>query len=193
MSINQIQKSRKEYTCSKCGCTIENGNSYIRGEINFGPSIIRCTSCGLRHYEVTTSDYIRQVGEIVENWRENYPSDTSGIDDLVSTLEEIRDDLEGKLDNMPDGLRDGDTGNLLADRIDNLESAISDLESIDESEVMEEVWSQISDDFDEEDEDNWDDLEEFLNDNEVDTSEAESLLNEGYGTLIDGALSCIEY
>lgn len=193
MSIKRVNKSRKEYVCSKCGEVIPTGSSYIRGQVNFGPTIIRCESCGLKSYEVTTSEYVRSVGHIVEDWRESYSSNVPGIDDLVSDLEEIRSDLEEKLDNMPDGLRDGDVGCLLADRIDNLNSAISDLESIDESEVMEEVWSMISDDFDEEDEDNWNGIDAYLSDEDIDTSEAEAMLDEGYGTLIDEALSNLEY
>lgn len=193
MSIKRISKSRKEYVCSKCGEVIPIGSSYIRGQVNFGPTIIRCASCSLKRYEVTTSDYINRVGAIVEDWRESYSANISGIDELVSDLEEIKDELEERLDNMPDGLRDGDTGCLLADRIDNLESAISDLESIDESQVMEEIWSEISDDLDEDEDDKWEDLSDYLDDDDIDTSEAESMLTEGYGTLIDEALSNIEY
>lgn len=54
-----------------------------------------------------------------------------GLTELISNLEEIRDDLQSRLDNMPESLQYGPTGELLQERIDGLDSAIGDLESID--------------------------------------------------------------
>lgn len=47
--IQHVKKSRKEYRCSKCGCTIPVGSSYLRGDLNFSRPIIRCVDCGLKH------------------------------------------------------------------------------------------------------------------------------------------------
>lgn len=129
--IYKVEKSRKEYTCGRCGKKIEKGQPYLRGELNFARPIIRCPKCGLQHWEVTTSDYQLSVGEIVYRWRENYEVSEEGRDSIIADLEEIRDEQQDRLDNMPEGLQQGDTGMLLQDRIDCLESAISDLESID--------------------------------------------------------------
>lgn len=135
--ITKVQKSRKEYKCSKCGKTIPAGSSYLRGDLNFSKPIIRCVQCGLKHYEVTTSDYVRSVGAIVEDWPDFYTADECGRDEMVAELESIMDDLQDRLDNMPEGLQQGDTGMLLEERISSLEAAISDLESIDFEEVDE--------------------------------------------------------
>ena len=65
------------------------------------------------------------------------------IETFKSDIEELRDTTQESLDNMPEGLQQGDTGQLLQERIDGLESWISDIESIeldiDEDEFKNEV------------------------------------------------------
>ena len=129
--ITKVQKSRKEYTCGRCGKKIEVGQPYLRGDLNFSRPVIRCCKCGLKHWEVTTSDYQLSVGEVVYRWQDNYDVSEEGRDSIISDLECIRDEQQERLDNMPEGLQQGDTGQLLQDRIDQLEAAISDLENID--------------------------------------------------------------
>ena len=160
--IYKVEKSRKEYTCGRCRTKIEKGQPYLRGELNFSRPIIRCCKCGLQPWEVTTSDYQLSVGEIVYRWQDNYEVSEEGRDDLVGELESIRDDLQGRLDNMPEGLQEGDTGMMLQDRIDCLESAISELEEID-----------FEDDFGDEDIDDDDRIDQ-------------------YREAIESALNCIE-
>lgn len=145
--VVRVKSSRKEWKCSKCGKVIPVGSPYLKGELNFARPIIRCPECGLESWEVTTSDYQLSLGPILYHWQENYEASEEGRDSLVMDLESISDDLQDRLDNMPEGLQEGDTGMLLQERIDGLQSAISDLESID---------------FDDEDEDA--DYEEQIND-----------------------------
>lgn len=201
--VQIIKKSRKEYKCSKCGKVIPAGSRYYKGEINFGPTIIRCTECGLESWEVTTSDYQLQAGEIVYRWRENYGVSQDGIDSIVSDLESLRDELQDRLDNMPEGLQDGDVGQLLQERIDTLEDAISEMESIDVDSIQEEKLSDYVDGLDFEDEDSdldedslqsYSDAEEYLKskDREDDWTEMESNVNEAVEEAIDEALSGIE-
>ena len=129
--ITRVKKSRKEYRCSKCGEIIPVGSAYIRGDLNFSKPIIRCTKCGLKGYEVTTSEYVRSVGPIVEDWRDSYLPNEEGRDSIVDELGNIRDELQDHFDNMPEGLQYGDTGQLLEERISYLDDAISELENID--------------------------------------------------------------
>jgi hypothetical protein len=129
--ITKVQKSRKEYTCGRCHKKIEVGQPYLRGDLNFSRPVIRCCKCGLESWEVTTSDYQLSVGEIVFRWQRHYSPNEDGRDSIVSDLESIRDDLQDRLDNMPEGFQQGETGQLLQERIDCLDSAISDLEDID--------------------------------------------------------------
>lgn len=130
--IKVIHKSRKEYRCSKCSKVIPIGSKYYKGEINFGPTIIRCADCGLKSYEVTTSDWVMNVGQLLDNWSSEYTICEDGVNDIISAIEEIRDDQQDRLDQMPEQLQDSSSaGELLNERIDACESAISDLESID--------------------------------------------------------------
>ena len=146
--VQVIKKSRKEFKCGKCGRVIPVGSRYYKGEINFGPTIIRCTHCGLESWEVTTSEYQLAVGEIAYRWEENYDlNDESVAENIASDLQEIYDETESKLDNMPESLRDSDTGQLLQERMDNLQSAIDELESIDVDDVKSEVLEECSEEF----------------------------------------------
>lgn len=129
--VVKVQHSRKEWKCSRCREVIPVGSPYLKGELNFSKPIIRCCKCGLEAWEVTTSDYQLSVGEILYRWQENYDANEEGRDSIVSDLESIRDDLQDRLDNMPESLQNAETGQILQDRIDSLESAISDLENID--------------------------------------------------------------
>lgn len=136
--VVKVERCRKDWTCSRCRVLIPKGSPLLRGELNFAPPIIRCCKCGLQPWEVTTSEYQLSVGEIVYRWSENYEPNEEGRDNIVGELEDIKSELEDRLYNMPEGLQEGDTGLLIQERIDYLESAISDLECIDFEELEEE-------------------------------------------------------
>jgi hypothetical protein len=63
-------------------------------------------------------------------------------DDVVSTLSDLKDECESNYDNIPDSLKEGSSGELLQERIQALETAIDEFESLDLDEDPE-------DDFDE--------------------------------------------
>lgn len=176
--VQVIQKSRKEYRCNKCGAVIPVGSSYYKGEINFGPTIIRCKNCGLEHWEVTTSDYILSAGAIVYKWSETYGCDEDGLESIKSEVESLKDDLQDRLDNMPEQLQYSPTGELLQERIDGLDSAIDELDSIYPDDIKSEVASEfLSNRFvDEEDEIDEDTGYEELLDKLTDDGEKDELV-----------------
>jgi hypothetical protein len=47
------------------------------------------------------------------------------VEDLISELQNIRDEEQEKYDNMPEGLQSGDKGEAIQQAVDNLDSAIS--------------------------------------------------------------------
>lgn len=142
--ITKISKSRKEFRCSKCGATIPKGSTYYRGSLNFSHDIIRCNSCKLEPWEVTTSDYQKSVGEIIHRWRENFGVDEETTNMLSDELGYIQEDLQDRLDSMPEGLQEGDIGQLLQERIDNLESCIDELTDIDIDDIKSEIVYMIN-------------------------------------------------
>ena len=125
--IERINKARKEQKCSKCGCVIEVGMPYLKATPYRQRPITRCTKCGLKSYETSGSEYVKECGAIVEDWRENYDLNESTADEIASALEELRDQQQDSLDNMPENLQQGDTGQMLQERIDSLECTIDEL------------------------------------------------------------------
>ena len=170
-------KARKEYKCSKCGEVIKVGDPYLKG-IPFRRSpVIRCTKCGLRSWELSSSDYVQGVGRVCECWEEDYGCDENTAQSIADELSNILDTTQDSLDNMPEGLQEGDTGQLLQERIDNLYSAISDLEAIDYENIKE---GELGDS-------NYDSLTDEAKE-EIDETIKDSLREE-----IESALSCLDY
>ncbi len=52
-------------------------------------------------------------------------------DSLVDELNDIKSETEDKLNNMPDGLRDGGSGQILQERVDSLDGSIGEIENVD--------------------------------------------------------------
>lgn len=130
-------KARKEYKCSKCGEVIKVGDTYLKGTPFRRSPVIRCIKCGLRGWELSSSEYVQGVGRVCECWEEDYGCDEDTAQSIADELSNILDDTQDSLDNMPEGLQEGDTGQLLQERIDNLDEAISELESIDYESIKE--------------------------------------------------------
>ena len=131
--------ARKEYKCSKCGEVIKKGDQYWKG-IPFRRSpVIRCLKCGIYRWECSSSDYTQSVGRVCDCWQEDYELSESTAEEIVAELTNIQDMCQDSLDNMPEGLQEGDTGQLIQERIDNLEDAISELEAIDYESIKEEA------------------------------------------------------
>lgn len=130
--IKKIEKARGEYKCSKCGEAIHKGDSYLRGERFRMKPLIACTKCGIKSYELSQSDYVQRVGAVCEEWETMYGVSEDTPASICEELESLRDDLQDRLDNMPENLRENsETGQLLQERIDTLEDTISELENID--------------------------------------------------------------
>lgn len=152
--VQVIQKSRKEYKCSKCGKVIPVGSKYYKGEINFGPTIIRCSDCKLEAWEVTTSDWQLSTGAIINRWEENYGLSDSTPEEIRDEIENIMDEQQERLDNMPEGLQEGDVGCMLQERIDACEAAMDELDNIDIDSIKSEALEAVFSDADDEDDDN---------------------------------------
>lgn len=192
--IERINKARKEQKCSKCGCVIEVGMPYLKATPYRQRPITRCTKCGLKSYETSGSEYVKECGAIVEDWRENYDLNESTADEIASALEELRDQQQDSLDNMPENLQQGDTGQMLQERIDSLECTIDELNNISwedcESEAEGEVESEMGEYNPDAEDKQWESEEEYQ---EEFDSQKQELTEEKYGDAIDEALSNIVY
>jgi len=88
-----------------------------------------------RPSQLTQSPYyqgVRSLGETVEDWDPVDADDVEAMrDQAVSDLQEMLDTCQENLDNIPEALKDGSSGETLQNRIGELESAIGELESLD--------------------------------------------------------------
>lgn len=132
MAKVQTQKARKEYKCSKCGAIISSGEEYHKIVAQFQAPRIRCKNCKPARSELTTSEYYSWLWDLQDNLEKYFDLRSEDAkDELYSQLEEQRDELQSKLDNMPEQLQYAPTGEMLQERIDALDSAISELDNLD--------------------------------------------------------------
>lgn len=134
------QTARKEYVCDTCKRTIKPGEEYYKHSFNFSNhTMVRCIDHPFKPSDLTQSEYLKTIYQIQENNNID-ASEFDTVEDIIevrdeiqSELESLRDETQDKLDNMPDSLRDSPNGELLQERIDNLDNAISELSDIDDS------------------------------------------------------------
>lgn len=131
------QKARKEYLCSKCGTAILVGEEYYRfSKTRFQKPKIRCYRCKPTRVEMTNSDFMASIYAYEDEFLANISLDAyDSMEDLIEEakmyIEELRDEQEEKLDNLPENLREAPVGQLIQERYDALEEMLSNIDSID--------------------------------------------------------------
>ncbi len=133
--VTSVKSARQDQgRCIKCPREIKKGDPYKwyafmvggRG----GPKRKHCQYCPVKPADLTNSDYLKGAYGIEESI-DKIPGDVDSVgaaqeipDQLREIAQEIRDlgeEQQGKLDNMPEGLQQGDTGQLIQSRIDACE------------------------------------------------------------------------
>ena len=142
-------KARKEYKCSKCGEVIKVGDTYLKGTPFRRSPVIRSMKCGLRGWELSSSEYVQGVGRVCDCWEEDYGCNEDTAQSIADELDTIKDNCQDSLDNMPEGLQEGDTGQLLQERIDALDDVINELESINYDTIKEEAENDFDSEYEE--------------------------------------------
>ena len=126
-----VKKAQKDYP--EFG--IKKGDSYWHWAFAFGPKYKSKTQP--TRSQLTRSSFLSTLYSIEDGisnaFKECTTSDDleSSMEQLISDIEELKDETQNSLDNMPSQLQDADSGQLLQERIEALESWISDLQSID--------------------------------------------------------------
>lgn len=160
MRVQMVDHARKSPgKCGRCGVAIEIKSPYRWAKGRYGPKMVRCMSpsCSFKQSELTTSEYSSRLLEAQEAF-ESAVIDAASIDDLksaqsdaVAAVRELSDEQREKLDNMPEGLQQGDTGQLLEQRADACESLADELEGVDIEEpenTGEEEWEAFAEEND---------------------------------------------
>jgi hypothetical protein len=68
------------------------------------------------------------------------------LQEIAGRIRELGEECQSSLDNMPEGLQQGSTGEMLQERIDNCDSWASEIEGLDQPE-LEEIERQSFDEF----------------------------------------------
>lgn len=140
-----VKKARKDYP--KAG--IKKGESYYWWKFRFGPKVMSKTPP--KRSQLTQSDFLSQIYDIEDRISE-MTADTdfeTEIQEIVSELENLRDECQEKLDNMPEQLQSCGSGEILQNRVDSLEEMISELESVDTSVDETKEENETQEEFDE--------------------------------------------
>lgn len=135
-AVNHVAKARKSPgKCGKCGDTIRKGQSYVWWAFRYGGKRVRCSKpeCAPKPADLTQSEFYSTLYGIQEETFAGTTADElkDQRDSVVSELNDLAEETRGKFDNMPEGLQQGDTGQMLEERADACESAVSDLEGVD--------------------------------------------------------------
>lgn len=79
--------------------------------------------------QMTQSEYFGTAYDLADS---HWPgvNDQSSLDEFKSAVEELRDNEQEKYDNMPEGLQQGSSGETIQERIDECETLISELDSV---------------------------------------------------------------
>ena len=129
---------------------IAKGESYYWWQFQNSPK--QYSKTRPRASELTQSAYYSTLYSIVEQI-EDFSTDSAEelsefAESIKTELEDLRDTTQESYDNMPENLQYSPTADLLQERVDSLESGISEIESIDfdyEEEDEEELKQTIAD------------------------------------------------
>lgn len=134
---HKVEHARKDYPEHN----IKKGDTYYWWAFRFGGK--HFSLIPPKPSQLTQSEFLSTIYAIDEDIQALTTEDDDiqgSIDDIVSQLEELRDECDDKHSNMPDQLQDSEVGELLQERVDNLDDMINELQGIETDE-----WIEIDD------------------------------------------------
>lgn len=159
--VNTVQKTQKARKCGKCGETIEIGQPYRWWKFRYGGKRERCMKpeCSPKASDLTQSAFLGGMADAEQAHADAIRNVQEGGGDLNSFAEELRgiaetvrelgEEAQSSLDNMPEGLQQGDTGQMLEGRVSSCEEIADALESA--ADEAENALSELPDDEPQED------------------------------------------
>lgn len=152
MARPKLRTARKDYP------GIAKGEQYWFVQIKTGPRSSRTLrqKAPFTRSQLTQSDYLSQLYD----WEDEKGNigDMDSAQDFADRIRTLGEEQSEKLENMPEGLRSGSSGELIQERIDACEAAADEIETIiSDWESERDSWEPDPDDEDAEF-----DTEEFL-------------------------------
>lgn len=136
--LRYVKKARKDQgACSKCRKPIKAGDAYKWWANRIGRMSMKrkvCASCKVTRADTTLSKlgplYAAQ-DEAEEALQQAFTGDdiAAAIETVREVAEEVRDEYQEGLDNMPDGLREAAEDGMVGERIQELEQYMDELDS----------------------------------------------------------------
>lgn len=125
--LHFVKKARKPIK----DAGIKKGDSYYWWKFRYGGKFI--SKNPPKPSQLINSPFLRTIAEIEERIGDLTTADDmeSAISDIKDDIESLKDQTQDSLDNMPEGLQQGDTGQMLEARIESLDEMIDELENID--------------------------------------------------------------
>lgn len=120
--VHHVKKARKDNPA------VKRGQPYYWWKFRYGGK--RYSKTYPEPWQLTQSEYLQRAYQMEAQIPRLYTQDQ--VDYLILEAEELRDETQQKLDNMPEQLQCGSTGELLQERVDSLEQFISLLEELEE-------------------------------------------------------------
>jgi len=142
--LNFVKSARKD----NLEHGIKKGDSYYWWSFRSGSFFVkRFSKERPRRSQLTQSDFYAELWDIEDDISEIIPSEIEDVESVIEELKDriqnLRDETEEKLYNMPEGLQQGPTGELLQERVDSLDNWISELDSIDFEGSIEEIVEEL--------------------------------------------------
>jgi len=125
-----VQKANKNYPSEG----IKKGETYYKWKFRYGP-LVR-SAIKPRRSQLTQSEFLGWLYDTQDGWDGRFLGCAdqddldSAVEEAVSEIQEQIDELEEKMGNLPEQFQDAGPGEILQERIDGLDSWMSDLESV---------------------------------------------------------------
>jgi uncharacterized protein YukE len=125
------RKARKDYPDHN----IKRGDMYYTWSLKTGPRSSRTYRqlSPPRRSQLTTSDFLSQLYDLEDRLLklsgDTILDVTSEVEDIAGEIRQLGEEQQEKVDNMPDGLQQGDTGQMIQERAEACEQWASDLEN----------------------------------------------------------------
>ena len=128
--LNFVKKARKDNP------VVKKGESYYWWKFAFGPK--RYSKTRPPRSQLTQSSFLSQLYDLEDDNEKSIGSATTIeelqeiVEEMKGDIEQLTDEVQESLENMPEHLQDtSNSGTLLQERIENLESWHSELENVD--------------------------------------------------------------
>lgn len=175
------RKARKDYPAHG----IKKGDTYWYLSMKTGPrsSTVKRSLSPFKPSQLTTSTFLGGWYGAQEDYDES-DGGAEAIRAASEALQTLAEEARESYENMPEGLQQGDTGQLLETRADEAESAAGELSNLaDEWDDLEEPEEPALGERDEDDEDYQDELSEYEDAQSTYEAEHERIREEAEGIL----------